>query len=984
MSTNNNDLGKEVKTQEQDCGTSCGCGSNVNGYWQDVEDKTAVEAVAQEFPEGEFDSFSVKKDRRSFLKIMGFSVSALPLAGCVKIPVRKAIPYLHKNPSQIPGVANYFATNFEGNPVLIKTREGRPIKTEGNKLSSVTAGGTNARGQASVLELYDSNRLRSAQVEGKDVEWSELDKLLKAAVSGEKQMNKKMVLVSKSMTSPSELKLISELSAKMGIEHIAYSPVETSAISEANMQSFGVFAPSSYELEDADVIVSFGADFLGTFGNDIKQSNQYAKRRKPGNPKGMSKHIQVESYMSLTGSNADNRFTRSEESKRNVLLAVYAQVTGDASSAPSLGEEDKKLAAFIVKNLKSAKNSLVLAGDNNVDTQMLVNAINMKLGNFGKTVRVLETDSVYANNEKFEQFVSDMAAGKVGAAMFLGVNPAHSYSKAETFKSALSKVGVRVSFSSSLDETGKLCNFLAPNNHAYESWSDTLVDGKELSFTQPVIQPLFGSRMAMETLMNLAGVEGSFHDYMMTNWENSIFPKAGTGSNFKNFWNKALHDGVIAAAFLAKEANYRNVSAASSAKALKSIKSAEGVQVVTYQKFAIGDGEMINNPLLQEMPDPITKATWDNYIMVSPADAKEQGIKSGNVLKLEANGHTVTLPAVVQPGVARNTVAVAVGYGRSVSGKVGTGLGGNAYPFSVGQVFGKYTKTAANRPLALSQTHQSMEGRDIVRETTEEAFNKDNSAGNKPKMHLAKIYPENEYLGKSKHQWAMAIDLNTCTGCSTCVVACNTENNVPVVGRTEVHRRRDMHWLRIDRYYAGDDQQPETVHMPMLCQHCEDAPCENVCPVLATVHSSDGMNQMIYNRCVGTRYCANNCPYKVRRFNWFNYDHSDEYARMALNPDVSVRSRGVMEKCSFCVQRIQEGKLTAKRERRELRADDIVPACAQSCPTEGIVFGDMNDKNSPISKMLEDQRTYTVLEELNTRPRVNYMVKVRNKTKEEA
>lgn len=965
------------KKNDESCGTSCGCGSSVTGYWQDVENKLP-EAGIHEFPEGEFDSFSVKKDRRSFLKIMGFSVSALPLTGCVKIPVRKAIPYLQKDPAQYPGVANYYATTFEGHPVLLKTREGRPIKAEGNKLSTVTRGGTNARIQASVLDLYDSGRFRGPMIEGKEVEWEQLDQALKEAFAQAKNSGKRLVLVTESMTSPSELKLAGELARKHGVEHIAYSAAGNSAVHKANEIAFGVHAPNSYDLANADAIVSFGADFLGNFGDDIKQAKDYASRRKPGNPKGLSKHIQVESYMSLSGSNADNRFTRSEKDKRNILLNVYASLTGNSSAAVKVSEEDKKLVTFIVKQLKAAGSSVVMAGDDDVDVQMAVVAINQVLGNYGKTVKVYKSDSKYADNEAFAELVEDMGAGKVAATMFWGVNPAYSYNDPAAFAKGMEKVGLRVSFASAPNETAKLCNYVAPANHAYESWSDTLVDGKEVSFTQPVIQPLFGSRMASESLMALMGMEGSFHDYMKSHWE-----RGGGSGVFENRWNKILHDGVIPAKGLAREAGYSRVSASGSAARLKAAagKTGDGVNVVTYQKYAIGNGEMANNPLLHEMPDPITKATWDNYIMVSPTDAREQGIKSGDVLKLAAAGHSVVLPAVVQPGVARDTVAVAVGYGRKVSGKVGTGLGDNAYPFAKQGVYGKISKTGAKRPLALSQTHQSMEGRDIVRETTKDAYNKDHGAGNKPKMHLAQIYPENELL-KTGHQWAMAIDLNTCTGCSTCVIACNTENNVPVVGRTEVHRRRDMHWMRIDRYYQGDEEQPETVHMPMLCQHCEDAPCENVCPVLATVHSSDGMNQMIYNRCVGTRYCANNCPYKVRRFNWFNYDHSDEYARMALNPDVSVRSRGVMEKCSFCIQRIQEGKLKAKRERRDLRPGDIETACQQSCPTDAIVFGDMNDENSPIAKALKDQRTYTVLEELNTRPRVNYMVKVRNKNEE--
>lgn len=969
------DIKSDNKNNES-CGS--GCGSTVKGYWQDVENKLPAENT-QEFPEGEFDSFSVKKDRRSFLKIMGFSVSALPLTGCVKIPVRKAIPYLHKDPAQYPGVATYYATTFEGHPILLKTREGRPIKAEGNKLSKVTHGGTNARVQASVLDLYDSGRFRGPMINGKSVEWEQLDKELGQAFAKAKASGKKLVLVTESMTSPSELKLVGELASKHGVEHIAYSPAANTAVNKANEKAFGVHAPNSYDLVNANVIVSFGADFLGSFGDDIKQARDYAQRRKPGNPKGLSKHIQVESYMSLTGSNADNRFTRSEQAKRNILLNVYAAITGDSSAAVKLGEEDKKLASFIVKQLKAGGSSVVMAGDDNVDAQMLVVAINKALGNYGKTIKVYKSDAVYADDQAFERFVEEMNQGQVGAAIFWGVNPAYAYNNPKAFEEGMKKVPLRVSLASAPNETAAASNFVAPSNHAFESWSDNLVDGKEISFTQPVIQPLFGSRMATETLMALMGMVGTFHDYMAAHWKQR---QQGEG-NFQNFWNKLLHDGVVAAKGFASEAGYGGVSASQSAGKLKAVKRGEGVNIVTYQKFAIGNGEMANNPLLHEMPDPITKATWDNYIMVSSLDAKEQGIKSGDVLKLEANGHQVTIPAVVQPGVAQGTVAVAVGYGRKISGKVGTGLGDNAYPFAKKNVFGKLAKTGAHRGLALSQTHQSMEGRDIVRETTKDEYKKDNAAGNKPKMHLAQIYPENEQL-KSGHQWAMAIDLNTCTGCSTCVIACNTENNIPIVGRTEVHRRRDMHWMRIDRYYQGDEQQPETVHMPMLCQHCENAPCENVCPVLATVHSSDGMNQMIYNRCVGTRYCANNCPYKVRRFNWFNYDHSDEYARLALNPDVSVRSRGVMEKCSFCIQRIQEGKLKAKRERRELRPEDIETACQQSCPTNAIVFGDMNDENSPVAKALKDQRTYTVLEELNVKPRVNYMVKVRNTSKEEA
>ena len=397
--------------------------------------------------------------------------------------------------------------------------------------------------------------------------------------------------------------------------------------------------------------------------------------------------------------------------------------------------------------------------------------------------------------------------------------------------------------------------------------------------------------------------------------------------------------------------------------------------VQTYMKSAITDGEMANNPFLQELPDPVTKATWDNYVMVSPKYANEKSIKSGDMVTLKGKSHSVTIPAIVQPGTANNSFAVALGYGRKVAGKVAKNLGGNAFAFDNGEEV-SLKKTGEFKGLAQTQTHHSMEGRDIIRETTYSEYLKDPKAGNHKKARLVNIYPEHK---KDGHQWAMAIDLSQCTGCSACIVSCSTENNVPVVGRQEVANRREMHWLRIDRYYKGDENEPEVMNMPMLCQHCENAPCENVCPVLATVHSSDGINQQIYNRCVGTRYCANNCPYKVRRFNWFNYDRGDSMAKLALNPDISQRSRGVMEKCSFCIQRIQEGKLEAKKERRPLKDGDIQVACQQSCPGDGIVFGDMNDPKSKISEFLGSERNYTVLEELNVRPRVSYLTKVRNK-----
>ena len=964
--------------ETNNCGTGCGCDTTPK-YWQDVENKVQdPKTLSQEFQDGEFDSFTVKKSRRNFLKIMGFSVTALPLTGCVKIPVRKALPYLNKNDTIIPGVANWYASTWNGMPVLVKTREGRPIKIEGNTNSVVTMGGADAQMQGSVLSLYDSYRYRSPSISGTDVTWEQFDSKFKAAMDSAKASGKEITIVTPSMSSPSQLALVAEFTRSYGAKHVAFDAVSKYAYAKANEATHGVRTVAEYDFEKADVVVSIGADFLATWGNNVQFSKQYAKRRSPEN---LNKHIHVEESMSLTGSNADFRYTRSLAAQRNILLGVLAGVTGAQANVSS---ENTDVVKQIVTELKSnAGRSLLVCGHNNIDAQVIVNKINSVLGNYSSTVSVYKKPyEVVADDAQFEAFANRAMSGNVGAVLFLDVNPVYSYYNGEKLGAALAKVDTTVSFASAEDETSKLCKFVAPNNHAYESWSDTQVCHSEVSFTQPVIQPLFGSRMAMETLMVLLGKTESFYDYMRSFWKNNLFPKQNI-SNFEQFWNQSMHDGVTNFNRLSTSVAPSVGSVSASVAALSSLPVQSGLTVSFYQKSAIRDGALANNPWLQEMPDPITKATWDNYAMVGPEFAQNNNVKTGTVVNITVAGKTISLPAMVQPGQANDTVSVAVGYGRSVAGKVAKNLGANVFPMVsftngafhyAGQV-ADLTVSTKFREIAQTQTHHSMEGRDIVRETTLGEFKKDPKAGNK-KAKIVNIYPGHD---KSGHQWAMAIDLNKCTGCSACIVSCNAENNIPVVGKKEVAMRREMHWIRLDRYYAGDQNQPETVHMPMLCQHCENAPCENVCPVLATVHSSDGLNQQVYNRCVGTRYCANNCPYKVRRFNWFNYDHSDDYERLVLNPDVSVRSRGIMEKCSMCIQRIQEGKLEAKKQRRELRDGDIKVACQQSCPSDAIVFGDKNDKDSKVAKFLGNDRNYVVLEELNVQPRVSYMTKIRNK-----
>ncbi len=974
------------ETESSCCGDNS-CNSGSTGYWQDVEKKTLDPAVLKaEFKEGEFDSMSVEKSRRNFLKIMGFSVSALPLASCIKVPVKKALPFSKKSDTIVPGVANWFATTFNGEPVLLKTREGRPIKVEGNDKSRYFKGATNTMSQGSVIDLYDSNRLRSAMIAGKNVSWADFDKDLATKLSAAKSEG--IVLVTKSFNSPSTYKLIEDFKKHYGnVSHIAYDAVSDSATAKANAKTHGSAAKTEYMFDKADLILSFDADFLGEWGQATVHTKQWSTRRTPG--KDMSRHIQVETRMSLTGTNCDERHVKTEAEQKNVLIGILAELGG--ASNVGVTAENKALVAQLSKELRAAKGkSLVVCAHTDIDSQIVVNKINDLLSNYGKTLNVYASKfAAYADDEAFENFVQETASGKrkVGAVLFWDVNPAYSYYNNALLTKALEKISTKVSFATSADETSALCEIVGPSNHAYETWNDSIVAHDELSVTQPIIQALYGSRMAAESLLATIGNTTSFHDYMKSVWGGFV-SKQSKFATVDGLWINSLHDGVAELKGLTKNINRSISSVSSSVKKLQGSASSSELSVVTYVKGAIGNGEMANNPWLQECPDGVTKATWGNYVQINPNFAKGKNLKTGDVVTLKSGAHTVELPVLVQAGLQGNTVAVALGYGRKVAGKVGKDLGENAYGFTsfrngtfqYGDQTVSLTKTGRFEEVALTQTHHSMEGRDIVRETTNSEYISNPAAGNKAKMKLITMWDKQEFKG---HKWGMVVDLNKCTGCSSCIVSCNAENNVSVVGKKEVAMRREMHWMRIDRYYKGDQDNPEVVHQPMNCQHCDNAPCETVCPVIATAQSSDGLNQQVYNRCVGTRYCANNCPYKVRRFNWFDYHKQDQALddsqRMVLNPDVVVRTRGVMEKCSMCVQRIQAGKLQAKKEGRPLKDGDIKLACQQSCASDAIVFGDVNDPASRISKLLEHQRNYTVLEEINVKPAVSYLTKVRNK-----
>ena len=1008
-------------------------------YWKGIEelrnDAEFVRLKNNEFfehlPVGEQVGKKAEENRvtprRDFLKFMGFSVAAATLAAC-EAPVVKSIPYVIKPEEVYPGIANYYASTFWDGydycPVVVKTREGRPIKIEGNELSPITKGGTSARTQASVLSLYDSGRMKKPFVNGAPTSWPNIDSVIPVKLAEIAGKGGNIRILSSTIISPTTKKIIEDFSKKYpGTKHVVYDSISFSGIIKANKESFGIAAVPSYRFDNADVIVSLGADFLANWISPVEHARQYAEGRKLNDgKKKMSKHIQFEPTLSLTGSNADKRIPVKPTQMPVVIANLYNEVAkqtgGTTINAPDAGGLKSEI-MDAARHLVAAKGkALVVARTNNTAAQNLVNAMNMLLGSYGSTLNLAESNLTRQGDDAaLQEFLAELKDGKISALLIYGSNPSYTLPNADEFNAALKKVELSVSFSDRNDETASNCKYVCPDNHYLESWGDAEARSGHISFMQPAIAPLFETRQFQETMMIWAGLGNNYHDYLT--------------QAYSDGWTTKLKDGVyVMPAGTPAALKFSPEVVAASASAIPVIKPAGKFELVLYEKTGLGNGNQANNPWLQELPDPVSRITWDNYLCVSPADARENGWHNNNVVNLKANGVTMPVPVYIQPGQTQGVVALAFGYGRTKCGKVADGVGKNAFAFARltdnGMTFWSECSveksTEDDHMLASTQMHHTMMGREIVKETTLEEFIRQPDAGNPAvvipvhKGHdKEELKPEGANLWDDfptpNHRWGMSIDLNSCIGCGACVVACTAENNVHVVGKDEIMRSREMHWIRIDRYYSSDadpkegaapdagqlkkmeepSDNPKVVFQPVMCQHCNHAPCETVCPVVATNHSSEGLNQMAYNRCIGTRYCANNCPYKVRRFNWFQYDHNEKFAnvnpafhtneveRMVLNPDVVVRARGVMEKCSLCVQRIQDGKLTAKRESRKIKDGEIKTACAQACPTHAIVFGDYNDKESELNKMWKpEERSYHLLEELDVQPNVFYQTKVRN------
>ncbi len=972
--------------------------------------------------------------RRRFLEAAGFSLSLAAMSGCGRAPVETALPSPILPVGTIPGRLQYYASTCAGCPsacgLLVGTRDGRPLKMEGLPEHPLSRGGLCAVGQALPIGLYDSHRLTGPLRAKQDADWATVDQEIIRALSQIKEQKTAVRFVTPTITSPTlQASIDAFLAPFEDAKHIVFDAVSSSAILDAHEQTHSARILPHYRFDRAEVVVSFGADFLGTWVSPVEFTVAWSTRRVPSeqSPK-MSYHVQFESRMSLTGSNADRRVAIHPQDQ-GPLVARLAEKVAELAGTPhkerlasGVADSHKTTLTKLAQRLWDARGkSLVISDSQDVGLQRIVNFINHLLGNYESTLDLGQPSLQRQGNDRdVEQLVEELEAGQVGALLIADVDLLHDLAGSQTLSDAVGRVPLTVSFAPREDEFAALAKFVCPDHHALESWSDAKPTSGLVSLAQPTLQPLGKTRAVLESLALWSGRPATAYEALRTHWEEAIFPRrrAAAPAEFVDFWEQALLDGlaeVEADRVAVGEFNAGAVKPLTSHSATAQHVATDDFSLVLYSKVSMPDSRHAHNPWLHELPDPVTKVTWGNYVCISPGDASTLGLEDGDIVQVAVGDDSVQLelPVLVQAGQHDRVLAIALAYGCKGTdrfAKIGPQwfearptvpenewVGKNAAPFvefrdGTRQAMRSgvtLTKTGKRRELASTQLYHSLdvpaevaphgaEHRAIVERTSLAAFAKDAHAG-AAEHHFdgaTQLWPDDH--PKSGHAWGMVIDLNKCTGCSACVVACQSENNVPVVGYDEVRRQREMHWMRIDRYYTGEGESLNVDHQPMMCQHCDNAPCETVCPVLATVHSSEGLNEQVYNRCVGTRYCANNCPYKVRRFNWFKYAHDDSLQNLVLNPEVTVRSRGVMEKCSMCVQRIEAGKIEARSQGLPVADGAIQTACQQSCPAQAIVFGDMHDPESKIYAALENPRRYRVLEELNVRPSVSYLRVVNN------
>ncbi len=993
-----------------------------NKKWKSLDEKYQTpEFLAQ--AEKEFQTSPLKDEdaddekgglaRRQFMKLMGASI-AMSSAACVRRPVQKIIPY-NKRPSEIViGVANYYASSLfdgrEGLAVTVKTREGRPLHLQGNASHPGNGSGLSVRGSAQILNLYDPDRVRTPVINSQDSkkrgnklsiprDWDSLDqRAVKQLKEGDVR------ILTADTPSPSLKNLINKFTKNTGAQVHYWSPINQWEILKASELCYGRASVPRYRYDKAKMIVSVDGDFLGTHLNPTESSRLFSKGRDP--EKGMSHLVSFQSVPSLTSFNSDDNYPIKPSQQLPLILAILHELSFEqkkvslpasisatlkqhAEVYKNIGMSTEEFSGFVSELWNQRGQSLVLTGGLQAKTrdalalQIATNYLNNLLGNDGVTIHwAASLNGRNQSDEAIGTLISDMLEGKVKTLIINELNPIYNLPQASRFKEALGKVNTVLVTNNWMDETAVLADMVAPCGHYMENWGDNEFISGIVTIQQPTIRPLYETRSFADSLIVWAKMlekpisqEDDFYSVVKNKWMGQLGSEQAWYDFLQKGFDGQVYDGIE-----------RNMGFNTSAlERVQVTLEPTTLELSLYEKVAIHDGSMANLSWLQELPDPVSKIAWDNYLIVSPTLADSLRLRDGSMVQVQTESHTMNLPVYISPGQHPESVAVALGYGRGHGGELQKDVGFNVnefiVPFDNQFVFAGHSvqlkKLNTTYMLAQTQGHHSMEGRDIAVETTQDLYKKSNDIG----IHRHKIFSiwnGHKYDG---HKWAMGVDLNSCTGCSACMVACQSENNIPSVGKKYVLGGREMHWIRIDRYYSGNETKSvDAIFQPVMCQHCENAPCETVCPVLATVHSDEGLNDMVYNRCVGTRYCSNNCPYKVRRFNWFYYDghHRKEPLHMALNPDVTVRTRGVMEKCTFCVQRIKEAKNTAKDEKRDLKDGDIRTACQSVCPTDAIVFGDLNDKNSQVNKWFESQRQYTLLEELNAAPRVRYLAKIRN------
>ncbi|RMD94069.1 MAG: 4Fe-4S dicluster domain-containing protein [Calditrichaeota bacterium] len=965
---------------------------NGKKYWRSLEELLETEEFKQ-YLHNEFPYLKELWDkpiaRRNFLKYMGASLAFAGLAACTRQPLEHIVPYVRQPEEIVPGKPLFFATAHLHRGyalgILVESHMGRPTKIEGNPQHPASLGATDAFAQASILSLYDPDRSKTIRYKGRI---ATLDNFVNSLNTELATQNFKkgagLRILTETITSPTIAQQIQDILAKFPqAKWHQYEAVSRDSAREGARLAFGEYVETRYQVDRANVIVALDSDFLTELPGSLRYARQFASRRRADiNREHMNRLYAVESTPTITGSVADHRFPL-KASEIQIFAYALAKKLGlnvAVETPVHVPEKIQHIAEVIAKDLQQNRGAgLIIPGEyQSPEVHYLAHVMNDALGNAGRTVFYTAPVEAYPLNQghSLQELVKDMASGAVDMLIILDGNPVYTAPVDFNFAQSLQKVKFSVHLSYYYDETSRYCTWHIPVCHPLESWSDARTYDGTVTILQPLIEPLFGGKTAHELLAILNGQFGkSPHDIVMDYWK-----KVKKGADFDKFWKISLHDGLVAGTELPVKRVRIRAGVQLKLKAFPS----DDIEIIFRPDPTIWDGRFANNGWLQELPKPLTKLTWDNVVLVAPATAERLGVNSRDVVEITYQERKLRAPVWVMPGHPENSITLHLGYGRTRTGKVGRGIGYNAYLLRTSQSpwfdHGvQIKKTGKRYSLATTQHHHSMDFRHLVREASLEEFkqhpNFAHEMGHEPAEDMT-LYPGFKYEG---YAWGMTVDLNSCIGCGACIVACQSENNIPVVGKKEVSKGREMHWIRLDRYYEGDVENPRTYHQPVLCMHCENAPCEVVCPVGATLHDKEGLNVMVYNRCVGTRYCSNNCPYKVRRFNFYRYaDYETPILKLMRNPDVTVRHRGVMEKCTYCLQRISWARIEAKRQDREIQDGEIVTACEQVCPTQAITFGNINDSESRVAKLKANPLNYHLLADLNTRPRTSYLARVRN------